>query len=647
MKRPIIWALLFLTAGILKGRYLGSDDIVLFVIFILAAVMACGLICRWLKYPPIFLCVILAIAGALGAANQMQAVIIPQEDAQFVGIVEDQRFTQAGWQRMIVASPETRLIAFAPPQYRVQIGQEVKLIGELFALEWPNNPGAYNEFMVQRAHDVHGRFFASSIETFDVHMNLARLTHLARNRLSDVYHAVLPYREARLIQSIVLGERPDSDDPVVDMYRQAGIYHIMVVSGMHLSILMLAISFMLESVLNKRQAGLIALAIMIGYVLLTGAGISTVRAITMAGVAVFGRLLYRDRDSIASVSFACIALLLFQPLYLFSIGFQLSFGTVFGLVILTEPTERLLAMCRMPKYGKLRSFVAYNITAYISTLPIFIYHFGFVSTYSIFVNLIIMSTATFLVIVGFLVGIIGLFSIPVASFLAGSIYYLLQFYEAVIRFFLALPGSVWLVGNWGLIVTLVALAIMLAFAYTFNGFGAEFAKRAKLLWLSAFILVAAIGFEMMDRRQFNVTTLDIESHVIRVNNQAIIIDGGGNNRLFGMNTGERTLMPYLDYRGVYRAEAAFVTSDSRDRITGLIELAIAGRVRVLYVLPGVDLESGLGLRLTVAAEQSGVELCRVEIGDVLEFEKLEIWVVGDEEVRVFYRGMEFKIGEIE
>jgi len=640
MKRPIVWALLFLATGILWGRYLANGDTVLFVIFAVVMVLICCIVYNWLsKYPPIFLCVILAIAGAIGVQQQLNDVVESQEDTTFIGIIEDMRYTQAGWQRFIVSSPETRLIAFAPPHYRVQIGQEVKLFGDMFALEGSANPGGYNEFMVQRAHGINGRFNARTLEAFDVHMNLARATHLIRHRLSMVYHNVLPYREAMIIQAIVLGERPDTSDTVIEMYRAAGIFHFLVISGLHLSILMMAICLVLERFLNKRTAGIIALVIMIGYVLLTGASISTVRAVTMAGVMVFGRLLYKDRDSLASVSFAWILLLLYQPLYLFSIGFQLSFGTVFGLVILTTPTERLLSLCGF-KHGKLRSALAYNITASLSTMPIFAYHFAFISTYSIIVNLLITSTATFLVVVGILVGIVGLFSMPLAGFMAYAIYFLLQFYEGVIRFFLALPGSVILVGNWGLLVTLAATAVMLAFAYTYEGFGEVFHKRKKILWLCAVIFLATIGFEAIERRRFNITRLDIESYVIRVNNRALVIDGGGNNRLLGMNTGERTLMPYLNYRGIYQAEAAFVTSADRNRITGLIELAMADRVGVLYVMPNVNLDAGLGLRLRVAADQMGVEIVMLEIGDVIRVGEFEVFVVDGYELLGFYGGLE-------
>ena len=642
MKRPIVWALLFLVAGILCGRYLISGDIVLFMIFTVMTVLVCSAVYRWLKYPPIFLCVILAIAGAIGVQHQLNDVVDPLEDTTFIGIIEDMRYTQAGWQRFIVSSPETRLIAFAPPHYRVEIGQEVKLFGDLFALEGPANPGGYNEFMVQRAHGINGRFNAHTLEAFDVHINLARTTHLIRYRISMVYHQVLPYREAMIMQSVILGERPDSNDTVIEMYRAAGIMHFLVISGLHLSIFMMAICLILERFLNKRIAGIIALIIMISYVLLTGASISTVRALTMAGVIVFGRLLYRDRDSLASVSFACILLLLYQPLYLFSIGFQLSFGTVFGLVILTAPTERFLSLCGLSKYKKLRSALAYNIAASLSTMPIFAYHFGFISTYSIIVNLLIASTATFLVILGILIGVIGLFYLPLAGIMANAIYFLLQFYEAIIRFFLTLPASVILVGNWGLPVTLAVTVTMIAFAYTYDGFGEAFYKRKKILWLCTIVCLCVIGFEALERRRFNITHLDIESYVIRVNNQALIIDGGGNNRLLGMNTGERTLMPYLNYRGIYQAEAAFVTSADRNRITGLIELTMAGRVKVLYVMPTVNLDAGLGLRLRVAADQMGVKIKKLEIGDVIKLGNFEIFVMEGYMLQGVYNGIELE-----
>ena len=673
-KRPIIWALLFLAAGILWGRYVGT-----FIPLGVIAAAACAILHKWLKYPPIFLCVLLALAGVLGVERRLSDGVVPAEGVEFYGIVQDMRYTRAGWQRLVVTAyqgifididvPETYLetyygsyyrtsyrtfyqnsyrtsyqtsnrtyfarpgadiLTFLSPLYRVEIGQRVRFTGDLQPLDGPRNPGAYNEFMVQSAHGINGKFFARSAENFEVNLNTARLTFIIRNRLAEVYDTVLPYRQSNLIQSVILGERPDMDDPVVDMFRSAGIYHLLVVSGLHLSILMMTVCLVLEKVFNKRAAGLTALTLMIGYTFLTGAGISTVRAVTMAGVAVFGRVLYRDRDALASCSFACITLLLYQPLYLFSIGFQLSFSTVFGLILLTGPMERALAYGGMPSscrlfsftFRKFRPFLAYNIIGTISTYPVLAYHFSHVSTYSILVNLIIMPTATLLVVVGILVGIVGLFSMGAAFFLAGFIYYLLIFYEGVMGFFLSLPGSVFLTGNWGLWVTLAAMAGMLAFGYAFSGYGENFYKRAKILILVAMVFLASIGFEAAGRRRLDITALDvglpdISSYVIRAAGHSFVVDGGGNNRLLGMNTGVMVLMPYMDHRGISRADAAFVTDTSRQRIMGLIELAMADRVRVIYVPGDMNMDSGLGMRLRVAAERNNIPLYRLEIGDMV------------------------------
>lgn|GEM_PF-2874954 len=641
-KRPIVWGLLFLLVGILWGRYLPNIGIVPFVIVIIAACVALYII---MKYPPIFLCVILGLAGLLGVQQRLADGVIPKADAEFVGVVQDIRLTQAGWQRLVVLAPDgiiegsalyarpgAQILTYLSPEYSVEIGQRVRLAGELHELDGPRNPGGYNEFMVQRARRIAGKFYAREAEAFEVQMNLTRAAYVIRNRLSFVYTTVLPYREANLIQSVVLGERPDMDDPVVEAYRMAGIYHLLVVSGLHLSILMMAIVLVLERFTNKRAAGLVALILMVGYTLLTGASVSTVRAIMMAGVAVFGRLLYRDRDALASVSFACILLLLYEPLYLFSIGFQLSFVTVFSLILLVGPMERALALLGVPPYKKLRPFLAYNIVATVSTYPILAFHFSQVSTYSIFVNLIIMPTATLLVIMGLLVGVVGLFSMSAAAFLAGAVYYLLQFYEVVIRLFLSLPGSVWLVGSWGVWVTLAAMAVMLVFGYTFSGFGKDFYKRTKVLALAVMILVLCIGLEAMDRRGFYMTALDVgqgSSYVWRADGFTFVMDGGGNNRLLGMNIGEMVLMPYLNHRGVGQVDAAFVTCTSRQQIVGLIELAMRDRAAVLYIPEGLEMDSGLGLRLLVAAQQNDIPIYRLGVGDVVQAGRLEMTVVSE------------------
>ena len=614
---------------------------IFFGVFLIAGFLGCWLLSRWMKYPPVFLCLVLALAGFLGMSQSLGNNVLPAEGVELVGVVQDMRYTRAGWQRLVVRNTDgLRILAFLSPDYPVQIGQRVILYGDMHSLQGPRNPGAYNEFTVLRAQGIAGRFNARSAEVFEIETNLARATYSIRNRIADVYDTVLPHRQAGLVQSIVLGERPDMDDRVVEMFRMAGIYHLLVVSGLHLSILMMAACLILERVMNKRAAGLSALVLMIGYTLLTGASVSTVRAVTMAGVAVFGRLLYRDRDPLSSVSFACILLLLYEPMNLFSIGFQLSFATVFGVVLLSGPIERALSLLGM-KNG--RAFLAYNIAANVSTYPILAYHFAYISTYSILVNILIAPTVVLLVVVGFAVGFIGLFSIGAAHFLAGAVYFILRFYEAVMAWFLALPDAVWLVGNWGIKVTFAALAFMLAFGYTFSGFGEDFRRRSKVLVLGFVILLTCVAFEAVDRRRFHITELDIDGGfgvtVLRAGGNTFVIDGGGNNRLIGMNTGVSVLMPYLDHRGVLQVCAAFLTDTSRGRVMGLIELAEAGRMRTLYVPYGVDLGSGLGMRLAVAADRGGVTVYRLGVGDVVRAGRLAVEVIATQpglELHVLY-----------
>jgi competence protein ComEC len=320
-------------------------------------------------------------------------------------------------------------------------------------------------------------------------------------------------------------------------------------------------------------------------------------------------------------------LLLYEPLYLFSIGFQLSFGTVFGLVLLTGPTERALAMLGIKKFRRL---LAYNIVASVSTYPILAYHFSYIAVYSIIVNLIVAPTLVILVLIGLLTGLAGLFFSGAALFLAGAVYYILQFYEGVVRTFLSLPGAVWLTGNWGLFVTFASLAVMLAFGYAFSGYGENFRKRKQILYAAVVVLLVCVGFEAADRRRFNITVLDTGSYVLREGSRTFVIDGGGNNRLLGLNTGATVLMPYLDYRGAAKADAAFVTDASRERITGLIELAMADRVKVLYVPARLEMETGLGARLRAAADRNGIPIYRLNENDIVQSGGLAVEVVSTE-----------------
>jgi ComEC/Rec2-related protein len=325
--------------------------------------------------------------------------------------------------------------------------------------------------------------------------------------------------------------------------------------------------------------------------------VATVRAVTMGGVLVFARVLYREYDLLATVSWACIALLVYEPLYLFNVGFQLSFGAVYGIAVLTGPMERLLALARMPAYGKFRSVLAVGMAASFSTYIVFAHHFYEIPLYSVLANLAVIPLFTILLVLGAITGLAGLVWLPAATITGGAVFYILRLYEWVSRFFGALPSALVRTGGGSVAVSLAGAAVLLLFAYVMNGFGPELKRRVPPLLFGIAALFLCLFIRDFPLRP-QVTELDTPGHyVVHRHRSHVSVTGTGRG-------GEGELLRYLDRRGVHRACELVLSEWPRPSdITRMIP--VMGRVRALY-LPGPARPLPEALRRAAAA--NGVEV---------------------------------------
>jgi competence protein ComEC len=488
---------------------------------------------------------------------------VVESEAVFSGVVLDVGYTAGGNQRAVIRGehPYTggrvRVMAYIRPHLpHVSLGQEVTVSGELLPLRRAVNPGGYDQFQHLRSQKIDATMWPESILAGEVRRTLTVRLREFRDRLAAVYDAILPPQESAVIKSMVLGDRLDMDRDLADLYRVMGIFHILSISGLHVTILMVAANSLLSVFFDERRAGFAVLIMMFLYCLMTGAAVATVRAVTMGGVLVGAKIFYREYDLLASVSLAGIALLIFEPLYLFNAGFQLSFGAVFGMGVLTAPIQRFLVKVFVPLFSKsgwgagrspavLKS-LSVGIAAVVSTYIVFAFHFYEIPLYSVLGNLVIMPTVTLILVLGVVVGLVGLVAMPVAALLSGVLYFILRFYEAAAVFFSELPFAMVRTGGGNVIISVLGVVVLCSFAYAFNGFGEDFRKRMGLFVICVAVLVGGV-FVNANPFRLQVTVLYTrgEYQVLRLSRDTLVIGAA--------HGGEAELLRYLDKRGVNRA----------------------------------------------------------------------------------------------
>ena len=552
MRRPILFILFFLCAGIILR--ISFDFIFVYALGLSLGLVFCVFIFIKTRYIPIFIACLFMIIGMIRAGQSLESYINEPVQADIIGVVQDTGRTRGGNNWAIVKVDNIKIMAYTK-DYQVKpiIGHIIYITGELQPLALPINPSDYNQFKHLRPMKVDSVIWADSVSIGERQSSIIFNLRKFRDRLSDVYDKLFPPREAGVIRSMVLGDRSDLDEDLMNIYRAAGIFHILSISGLHIGVLMFALNSCLKLFLNEKHAGLITLIIMIAYTLMTGAATPTVRAVSMGTVLLVGRFLFREYDLLASISFVCIALLLFEPLYLYGVGFQLSFGSVFAIAILTKPIEHFLIKIRFPFRGKIREVLAFSLAVTSVNYIILSYHFFEIPIYSIIGNIVVIPTASILIVFAKLVGLIGLVFMPLAQLLSGIVFFILILYETSSRIFSSLPFAMTSTVGQNLLVSFAGLAVILSFAYVF--YDTNIKKRIKWFFISCIILIIAINIKPAG---LNIQVLDTygEYVVLRYKNDTIITGTG--------RGGEAILTRYLAMTGQHRVHGLLLTKPPRD-----------------------------------------------------------------------------------
>lgn len=202
-----------------------------------------------------------------------------------------------------------------------------------------------------------------------------------------------------------------------EMFAQVGVVHVLAISGLHVGIMsgIFLLIFRLAGI-PRRVSYSITFVLVVIYALVTGLGVPVIRAALMLNLFFSGYIIRRKTNVFITLALACLLILLWNPYYLFDIGFQLSFITVLCIVLITPKLEKLF---RKRIVLPVKIFLV-SIAAWLGSLPLVAYYFGYVSWIGPFSNLLIIPLVTLILACGFILLIFAL-AAPFICYFLGSV----------------------------------------------------------------------------------------------------------------------------------------------------------------------------------------------------------------------------------
>ncbi len=254
--------------------------------------------------------------------------------------------------------------------------------------------------------------------------------------LSSQIEMFLDGPQAVLLQGMLLGVSQNVSKDLKEKLQSTSTIHMIVVSGQNLS---LTASFLMSSLgfLGRKKATWVTLGAIVFYSLLTGLGIPVIRAGLMSGITYGGQLLGRNTTGWWILLVSGGGMLLWEPNWLLSISFQLSFLATFGVVIVAPVVERYVQW--LPEF--FRQDFAVSVAAQLTTMPIIAYNFNQLSVVGVVVNCLLLWVVSPVMIVGAGALVVSWVWVELARGIAWVPYILLTYFLDVVELGSRLPSA--------------------------------------------------------------------------------------------------------------------------------------------------------------------------------------------------------------
>lgn len=448
-------------------------------------------------------------------------------------------------------------------------------------------------------------------ETIPVRYLPAYASHALREKIDELF----PADTAGFLAALLTGQRDGLSYAQKTDLTDAGIYHTVAVSGMHVSILLGMIVMLCGA--HRRLSALIGLPVVFFFVLMTGAPASAVRAGLMQALLLLAPLLGRENDFPTSISAVLMLLLAANPWAAFDVGLQLSFASVCGIALFSGRIYQYAAkgryLAKRLKTGGLGAkLLRVALTAAASSLgamglsaPLSAYHFGVLSILAPITNALCLWAVTVIFAVGIVTVLAGFLLPPVSFGLAWLLSWLVRYVFGVSALVSRIPFAALYLQN-GYMWVLAALCYVALIILLLRP-RLVCSRVSALSLLVSFCAVFALCYLEFHRPNFSFTALDVgqgQCLVYQSKRGTCVIDCGGMEDESGEEAAE-----FLRANAEYRVEALVLTHYDADHVNGACQLMRRVKVDTLY-LPDFS-DDGLRGAIERTARERGVDIVYV------------------------------------
>jgi len=460
-KQPFLYLFILQAIGIIIGNYIISDDI-LYVsasISILAFLIYLNLNGNLKKWS--FLISSAALFFFLGyltiylfCSNSFKLDDFEKAANFKLKVIEFQP-KKDGWSKGIGEitllnnheNIRERVVFYCESNTAFDVNDFILVQSDLIAIKNKGNPGEFDMKLFWKIKGIRSMCFIdeNSFKLLDrmERTHFQAFIYSLQTSFNHMLESHLEGENLAVAKAIILGDKSMLDSETKNSFSATGAMHVLAVSGLHIGLILqilMEVAKLFSRFISRKKAVLSILVLLWIYSILTGFSPSVIRSIFMFSILVLAQFFGKEQNNINSLFFSAFVLLLIQPMFLFDIGFQLSYLAMVGIYTLYRPIEKWF----QPKNKIIRYFwqgTAVGFAAQCMTVPLTLYYFHQFPNYFAVANLGLMVVSG--LVLGLGIALFALHYLPLIGKLTG---FLLMISIAGMLWFIQwvehLPGAV-------------------------------------------------------------------------------------------------------------------------------------------------------------------------------------------------------------
>ncbi len=515
----------------------------------------------------------------------------------------------------------------------LEYGDLIEIKGEYYAPEVARNYKGFDYSQYLKTLNIYGTIKVEESKIINKNQLSPILISInnIKEKMIDNANRNMPKRTANLLLGILIGERDNIQEDIIESFRTANLSHILAVSGAHTSYIILGITYLIsKSKTPKRIGYIITIINLLIFIIITGASYSVVRACIMAIVVIGAKICYRKENFFTSICISLIIILIQNPFAINDIGLKLSFMGTAGIVIFNKSITNFFIKLKIKQ--KIAEVLSVTFSAQLMIMPITILNFNTISLTFFISNILASPLLGIIIIFGFISIFISSILNPISKILFLILHIFLELLILVSKVTEKIPGSSILVKTPNILFAIVYYILILFFNYFFvikqNPTRRFHKKIIKIITIknikNAFKVIAVVFLIMLLLtkivRIINPTLkiyfIDVgqgdSTLIVTPKNKKILIDGGEGKT--------NVLFQYLLDRRINKIDYIIISHFDSDHCNGLIEIIEKMRVENI-VMSKQSKESEEYKKILEIIKQKNIKVSSVKAEDKIIIEK--------------------------